>query len=98
MPHLSGIDIAQKCKISNIKTKLVLITLHTEVELYQKAKELNIFGYILKEFPLEEIEICIEKVLDGKSFFSPKIKESIVTTKVENSDKLNSLTPSETKH
>jgi len=97
MPHLSGIDIAQKCKIANIKTKIVLITLHKEVELYQKAKELNIFGYILKEFALEEIEICIEKVRDGKSFFSPKIKESIVTTTVEKSDKLNSLTPSERK-
>ena len=74
-----------------------MITLHKEVELYQKAKELNIFGYILKEFALEEIEICIAKVRDGKSFFSPKIKESIVTTSVEQSDKLNSLTPSERK-
>src|SRR5690554_4916106 len=97
MPYMSGIEIAQKCANQNIETKIVLITLHKEKELYQKAKELNIYGYILKEFALEEIEICIAKVRDGKSFFSPKIKESIVTTSVEQSDKLNSLTPSERK-
>lgn len=96
MPYLSGIEIAKKCKISNIKTKIVLITLHKEVELYQKAKELNIFGYILKEFALEEIENCIASVRDGKSFFSTKIKESIENN-VEKNDKLSSLTPSERK-
>ena len=52
MPYMSGIEIAQKCKTQNIDTKIVLITLHKEKELYQTAKELNIFGYILKEFAL----------------------------------------------
>src|SRR5690606_7169887 len=96
MPFMSGIEVAQKCKSNSIPTRIVLITLHKETELYQKAKELNIFGYILKEFALEEIELCIQKVKEGEPFFSSKIKEAIVGQTMDD-EKLNSLTPSEKK-
>lgn len=96
MPFMSGIEIAQKCRNNNISTKIVLITLHKEKELYQKAKELNIFGYILKEFALEEIETCIQTVKIGKPFFSTKLKELIGVVLIEDSG-LSKLTPSEKK-
>lgn len=96
MPFMSGLEIAQHCKTNGIDTKIVLITLHKEPELYQKAKELNIFGYILKEFALEEIEICIESVKNGEPFFSAKIRDTIEVNMVKD-DKLNLLTPSEKK-
>lgn len=96
MPYMSGLEIAQKCKEFNIETKIVLITLHKEKELYQKAKELNIFGYILKEFALEEIENCIKTVTGGVPFFSNRIKELIGVVFLENTE-LSSLTPSERK-
>jgi DNA-binding NarL/FixJ family response regulator len=96
MPYMSGLEIAQKCKGLDIDTKIVLITLHKEKELYQKAQELNIFGYILKEFALEEIENCIKTVTGGVPFFSDKIKELIGVVLMEDSD-LNTLTPSEKK-
>lgn len=96
MPYMSGLEIAQKCKVNNIDTKIVLITLHKEKELYQKAQELNIFGYILKEFALEEIENCIKTVTDGIPFFSDRIKEYIGIVSLED-DALSILTPSEKK-
>src|SRR5690606_19613184 len=96
MPYMSGLEIAQQCKELNVATKIVLITLHKEKDLYQKAQELNIFGYILKEFALEEIENCIKTVTDGVPFFSNRIKELIGVVFVENNE-LSSLTPSERK-
>ncbi|MCG2430592.1 response regulator [Aequorivita xiaoshiensis] len=97
MPYMSGIEIAQKCKgLEGIDTKIVLITLHKEKELYQKAQELNIFGYILKEFALDEIENCIKTVSKGEPFFSNRIMELIDINPVENND-LKKLTPSEKK-
>ncbi len=96
MPYMSGLEIAQQCKELNVATKIVLITLHKEKDLYQKAQELNIFGYILKEFALEEIENCIKTVTEGVPFFSNRIKELIGVVFVENNE-LSSLTPSERK-
>ncbi len=96
MPYMSGLEIAQQCKAQDLTTKIVLITLHKEKDLYQKAQELNIFGYILKEFALEEIENCIKTVTDGTPFFSEKIKELIGVVFVDDGE-LNTLTPSEKK-
>ena len=96
MPYLSGIEIAQKCKKHNLDTKIVLITLHKERELYEQAKELNIFGYILKEFALEEIEHCLETVTNGEEYFSPKIIGQLNAETPELA-LMSSLTPSERK-
>jgi len=96
MPFLSGLEIAQQCKTNNIKTKIVLITLHKEKDLYQQAQDLNIFGYILKEFALEEIEHCIKTVSAGNNFFSPKIK-SLIGYNADDKSALRELTPSERK-
>lgn len=96
MPYMSGLEIAKQCKSLNIDTKIVLITLHKEKDLYQKAQELNIFGYILKEFALEEIETCIKTVSEGRPFFSERIKE-LIGISITDDNELNSLTPSEKK-
>lgn len=98
MPYLSGLEIAKKCKTQGLATKIVLITLHKEKELYEKAQELNIFGYILKEFALEEIETCIKTVTEGVPFFSSRIMELIgVTVLDDDQNELKKLTPSEKK-
>lgn len=96
MPAMSGLEIAKKCKKNGLKTRIVLITLHKERELYQKAQDLNIFGYILKEFALEEIENCINTVSNGEPFFSPKIIELLADEFPEDGP-LWKLTPSEKK-
>jgi DNA-binding NarL/FixJ family response regulator len=96
MPYMSGLEIAKKCKTNGLDTKIVLITLHKERELYQKAQDLNIFGYILKEFALEEIENCIDTVSQGNHFFSPKIVE-VLADESPSDRSLRELTPSEKK-
>ena len=96
MPHMSGLEIAMTCKANELETKIVLITLHKERELYQKAQDLNIFGYILKEFALEEIENCINTVSKGDHYFSPKIVE-VLADESPRDRFLRDLTPSEKK-
>lgn len=96
MPIMSGIEVAQKCKRNNLKTKVVLITLHKEKDLYLEAKKLNVFGYVLKEFAIEEIENCLKSVSENIPYFSPKIKEHLYVGHSEN-ELLKLFTPSEKK-
>ncbi len=95
MPYLSGLEIAQQCKTNDIETKIILITFHKEKILYQKAQKLNIFGYILKEFAIEEIENCLKTVACGKRYLSPKI-EPLIKGSISD-DEIEKLTPSEKK-
>lgn len=96
MPYLSGIDIAKKCSEKKLHTKIILMTFHKEASLYFEAKELHIYGYLLKDFAIEEIENCIASVLQNKPYFSNKIKELLQLNTPKNND-LQSLTPSERK-
>jgi len=96
MPYFSGVEIAKKCGEKGLKTKVILMTFHKEASLYFEAKELHIYGYLLKDFAIEEIENCIASVLQNKPYFSKKIKELLDLNTPKNID-LQSLTPSERK-
>jgi len=73
MPYLTGIEVAAECSKNELNTKVILITFDNHEELYDKAKEYNVYGYILKEFAVEEIENCIEHVKKGEPYFSEEI-------------------------
>ena len=96
MPYMSGLEIARKCSNNGIETKIILITFHKEKQLYNEAIALNIYGYILKEFALEEIENCLKTVAEGTPFFSSKINE-LLGVNLKKESLLDILTPSEKK-
>ena len=73
MPFKTGLEIAEACKKHNLPTKIILITFDKEEEVYDQAIQSGVYGYILKEFAVEEIETCIKHVLDGKRYFSEEI-------------------------
>ncbi|MEM9680684.1 MAG: response regulator transcription factor, partial [Bacteroidota bacterium] len=73
MPFYTGIDIAKECQKSKSSTKIILITFEKDEKIYNDAKTFDIYGYVLKEFALEEIENCIASVIKGKSYFSPEL-------------------------
>lgn len=93
MPFLSGLEIAEKCNDLNLSTKIILITFEKDEAIYKQAKALEIYGYVLKEFALVEIENCIAAVLDGKSYFSPELIEYLEIP--EPPKELQLLTPTE---
>jgi len=94
MPFLTGLQIAEKCKAENLPTKIILITFEKDERTYKNAKAIGVYGYVLKEFALEEIENCIASVVDDKPYFSPEL---IAYLKVNNPpEKLSALTKAET--
>lgn len=96
MPYKTGLEIAEDCKKNNINTKIILITFDKEEELFHKAKSFNVFGYILKEFAIEEIEICIKNVLNNKPYFSKELQEYLEPAGANN-DTIENLTKTERK-
>lgn len=98
MPLKTGLEIAEECQKNNLPTKIILITFDKEEKLYDQAKSLNVYGYILKEFAVEEIETCIEHVTNGKPYFSEEIAEYLNASNVKDKPEiLELLTKSEIK-
>ncbi len=96
MPHKTGVEIAEDCKKNDIETKVILITFDKEEELFKKAKEYNVYGYILKEFAIEEIEMCIKNVSEGNPYFSEELKDFLEPSKPDKKV-INTLTKTERK-
>ncbi len=92
MPYKTGIEIARACK-NTVKTKIILLTFERNGLLYKQAKDLNVYGYLLKESALTEIEKCIDSVTKNRPYFSTGIEKYFD----DNSNGLNIeiLTPSE---
>ncbi|MDN3664236.1 response regulator [Algibacter miyuki] len=97
MPHKTGLEIAQACKKHKLPTKVILITFDKEEEVYDQAIDAGVFGYILKEFAVEEIETCIKQVLTGKPYFSKEIAPNLKHNTIVKPKNLELLTKSELK-
>lgn len=98
MPHKTGLEIAEECKKNNLPTKIILITFDKEEELFDKAKAFNVYGYILKEFAVEEIETCIEQVINNTPYFSEEIASYLNSSPINSHlDSISLLTKSELK-
>ncbi len=95
MPNKTGLEIASECMKLALNTKIILLTLHKELYLYHQAKELNLSGYVLKEFALDELSKAVSIVLAGGQFFSEKIFEGLKDNKLTSEE--SQLTPSEVK-
>lgn len=98
MPHKSGLEIAEACKKNNLPTKIILITFDKEEDIFDQAKTYGVYGYILKDFAIEEIETCIAHVVNGKPYFSKEIASYLNNNHLEEKpEDLNLLTKSELK-
>ncbi len=96
MPFKTGLEIAEDCYKNRIKTKIILITFDQDEDLFQQAKRFNVFGYILKELAIEEIELCIQHAIRNESYFSKEIQSHLKTSKASDA-LLDGLTKTEKK-
>lgn len=98
MPYKTGLEIAEACKKNGLNTKVILITFDKEEDVYDQAVEFGVYGYILKEFAVEEIETCINQVVNGKPYFSSEIASYLNASSLDKKpEKLELLTKSELK-
>lgn len=77
MIGLSGIDIAEQIKSKNLKSKIIIYTMYTDISLFERAKSINVHGYLLKEFALEDLNKCITAIKKGKQWFHPELEEKL---------------------
>ncbi|TAF72472.1 MAG: DNA-binding response regulator [Bacteroidetes bacterium] len=101
MQGMDGLDVAEKVQANQIPTNIILLTMHDELAFLHKAKKFGVKGYILKDFALEELVICIRNIMEkNETYFSNKLFSNTQNANRINIDQeyLRSiLTPSEIK-
>ncbi len=77
MPGMNGLEVLEKLQTATVRTKVIVLTMHKELTIFNKAKALNVKGYVLKEFSTDVLEDCVNAVLSGSTWFSKELTESL---------------------
>lgn len=78
MPVLNGIEAARKLKEANCPSKIIMLTIHNEVEYLLETVEIGIDGYILKDSESEVLMNAIKTVYRGESYIQPNMAAQLV--------------------
>ena len=98
MPRMNGLEVIEKLRKVNNKVKIILYTMYHEKSFLTKAKSLGVNGYILKDFAIEELSVCLEKIKNNEKWFSTRLEEVTTINKYDSEKtKIMLLTTSERK-
>lgn len=99
MPNKNGLDVLKELNQSgNRKVKVLVLTVHNEVEYLIKAVELGVDGYVLKDSESSELKKAIMTILNGETYIQPDLIPMLNAKMIsmENDyDKIDSLTKRE---
>lgn len=73
MPNMNGIDVLKELKEKNDPLKVLILTVHSEVEYLVKAVDIGANGYILKDSGSAELKQAINTVIDEGSYIQPNL-------------------------
>jgi DNA-binding NarL/FixJ family response regulator len=78
MPRLSGPDAAQSILQKIPKTRIVMLSMHSDEAYVLRALKAGARGYLLKVSPEADVLEAVRAVAAGKTYFSPSIKKLLV--------------------
>ena len=73
MPNMNGLEVLQKLKEMKMKIKVLVLTVHNEVEYLLKAVDIGINGYLLKDSESAELKKAILAVVNGENYIQPSL-------------------------
>ena len=73
MPNMNGLEVLQKMKEKRIKVKVLVLTIHSEVEYLLKAVDIGVNGYLLKDSESAELKKAINAVVNGDNYIQPSL-------------------------
>lgn len=95
MPVKNGIDVLQEIRNKKVNVKVLILTVHNEIDYLLKAMDIGVDGYILKESDFLELKRAIDAVIAGKTYIQPNlipILNSRMVSRDKDKEKIDELT------
>ena len=77
MPHLRGIEAIPKVKEIHPHLKVLMLTMHKDMELLSMSVSAGASGYMLKEDADTQLFSAIERIRQGRTYVSPKLSDEL---------------------
>jgi two-component system response regulator NreC len=79
MPLLNGLDAAREITRASPRTRVILLTMHSEDPYVMEALRAGIKGYVLKTQAATDMVQAIQEVSRGRVYLSPGVSQAVVT-------------------
>ena len=101
MPKINGFEVAKELKKKAISAHIVFLTMHDDEAMFNKAMDLDVKGYVLKDNAAGDILRCLHAVTAGQNFTSSALTTYLFkrgnNRHTETNPGLDDLTPTERK-
>lgn len=98
MPKKNGLQVLQVFKEQSVIQKVLVLTVHNQVEYLMGAMDLGVNGYILKDSESRELKKAIFTIYEGKIYLPSSLVPLMSSKKMQknvDSEKIDSLTKRE---
>ncbi|KAF5440091.1 response regulator transcription factor [Pediococcus pentosaceus] len=73
MPMMSGLEVAEVLHDKQLATKVIILTTFAQKTYFEKAVEVEVAGYLLKDSPSDDLIETINKVMMGRTVYDPEL-------------------------
>lgn len=98
MPEMNGLEVLKYIRKNKINVKVIILTVHNEIEYLVNAVDMNVDGYILKDSESEILKNAIFAVCDGENYIQeeliPMLNSRMINRDIDK-ERLKSLTKRE---
>ena len=98
MPDMNGLEVLEQIKTDNIQVKVLMLTVHNEIEYLVKAVDIGADGYIIKDSDSSELKKAINSIMEGETYIQPSLIPALnnrLISRDSDKDKIDSLTKRE---
>ena len=98
MPKKNGLEVLKSLKSKKSKLKVLVLTVHNEIEYLMKAVDIGVNGYVLKDSESAELKKAIFTVAEGESYIQPSLIPALNAKMIEtnkDAEKIKNLTKRE---
>lgn len=88
MPNMNGLQVLKHLREKKSDVKVLILTIHNEVEYLSKAMDIGVEGYVLKDSESALLKKAIYCVYNGETFIQPELTPVL---KMRQEEKNNSL-------
>jgi two-component system invasion response regulator UvrY len=78
MPGMSGLDVLQNIKERNLKTPVLILSVHPQEQYAVHAFKMGASGYLTKDAAFEELTAAIKKISKGGRYIGSAFAEKLV--------------------
>ena len=79
MPDKTGLDVLKQLRAENIKTPIIILSIHPENQYSLRVLKAGGNGYLSKDCPHADFLHAVKTVLNGKKYISAELAEQLAT-------------------